>query len=274
MNTRKVTLLCLCIITLLIGGATTKYVWGGVSFHPQSVEIGLLALSANDKERGYAVPASGHSATDCTTDKLGNVTCPPPPTPPPPSPTPTPSPTPPPPVTSSSPTLSLELLSPATAYVGQVITLEWTSTNTDTCVASGAWSGGKATNNVEDITVTTSGTQTYVLECSGPGGPSAIDSVAVTTIEPMVMLSVNREIVRAGDSVEVRWNIEPWDLDPAAACTITGLTNEMIVVTSGTGRADSSAITNGRRITLSCVIFGYTYTDEEFVEVIPTVLEF
>jgi hypothetical protein len=72
-------------------------------------------------------------------------------------------------------------LTPGAVSVGGVsdVTLSWTSTNATGCAASGGWSGAQAASgsnvNVGALTQTT----TYNLICSGPGGPSAQQSVTV-----------------------------------------------------------------------------------------------
>jgi hypothetical protein len=58
------------------------------------------------------------------------------------------------------------------------VTLSWTSSNADYCVASGAWSGTKGTSGSESTENLTSGPKTYTLTCYGPGG-SASDSVTI-----------------------------------------------------------------------------------------------
>jgi hypothetical protein len=72
-------------------------------------------------------------------------------------------------------------------------TLSWTSTNADTCSASGSWSGIKSkigSSNYSGITV---GTFTYTLTCSNPIG-SASDSVTVIVYNPPIVdLKVNNQ---------------------------------------------------------------------------------
>jgi hypothetical protein len=75
------------------------------------------------------------------------------------------------------PTISLTL-SPASVAAGQSSTLTWSSTNATSCVASGAWSGSRGSSGNLVLTQTVSGTYTYNLNCSGPGG-SASGSVAL-----------------------------------------------------------------------------------------------
>jgi uncharacterized repeat protein (TIGR01451 family) len=84
-------------------------------------------------------------------------------------------------ITYPSPTVDLK----ANGYDGSItvpynssVTLSWTSSNADYCVASGAWSGIKGTSGSESTENLTSGPKTYTLTCYGPGG-SASDSVTI-----------------------------------------------------------------------------------------------
>jgi hypothetical protein len=70
-------------------------------------------------------------------------------------------------------------------------TLSWTSTNADTCIASGSWTGSKNRNNTRNYNGITIGTYTYTLTCTNPIG-SASDSVTVFVYNPpTVDLKVN-----------------------------------------------------------------------------------
>lgn len=71
----------------------------------------------------------------------------------------------------------------SSVLAGQPVTLTWSSTNATACIASGAWTGSKATSGNENVTVPL-GTNSYVLTCTGEGG-SASKSVGVTgTVSP------------------------------------------------------------------------------------------
>lgn len=70
-------------------------------------------------------------------------------------------------------------------------TLSWTSTNADTCTASGSWTGSQSPVGSVPYAGVTSGTYTYTLTCSNPIG-SASDSVSVVVYNPpAVDLKVN-----------------------------------------------------------------------------------
>ncbi len=73
-----------------------------------------------------------------------------------PTPTPTPAPT------------STFSANPTSIISGQSSTLSWSSTNANSCTASGGWSGAKATSGTQSISPTIS--TTYTLACTGGGG--------------------------------------------------------------------------------------------------------
>ena len=75
-----------------------------------------------------------------------------------------------------APTVTLSA-SPESITVGTSSVLTWSSTNADTCTASGAWSGTKSTSG--SVTVTPSATSTYTLSCTG-GGWTPSQSVTIT----------------------------------------------------------------------------------------------
>ena len=64
------------------------------------------------------------------------------------------------------------------AEVNTQVTLTWSSTNANSCTASGAWSGAKGTNGSQSVSVPQAGTNTYSLSCSNATG-SASNSASV-----------------------------------------------------------------------------------------------
>ena len=76
-----------------------------------------------------------------------------------------------------SPTVTLST-STESVEVNSEYTLTWSTTNADTCSASGDWSGDKATSGSETISESEIGNKTYTLSCSGSGGDKS-ESVEV-----------------------------------------------------------------------------------------------
>ena len=68
--------------------------------------------------------------------------------------------------------------SASSVQAGGKLTLTWSSTNADSCVASGGWSGSRATSGSETVGPLTANS-TFTLSCTGAGG-SHDASVAVT----------------------------------------------------------------------------------------------
>lgn len=59
---------------------------------------------------------------------------------------------------------------PNSIFQGQSSTLNWNSSYTTSCAASGAWSGAKAVSGSEIVIPSPPPSATYNLQCSGPGG--------------------------------------------------------------------------------------------------------
>jgi hypothetical protein len=76
------------------------------------------------------------------------------------------------------PTVSVAL-APASITTAQSAQLTWTATNANSCTASGAWSGARATSGTLPVSSTTAGSFTYTLDCSGAGG-SATGTATLT----------------------------------------------------------------------------------------------
>jgi hypothetical protein len=80
-----------------------------------------------------------------------------------------------------APTVTLAA-EPLDVIAGDSTRLTWSSTGASSCVASGQWSGAKATSGNESVgPVTTAGV--YTLSCTGPGGTAA-QSVSVSLRAP------------------------------------------------------------------------------------------
>src|SRR5262245_12135547 len=75
-----------------------------------------------------------------------------------------------------APTVQLQA-EPRDVNTGQTTTLTWSSTNADTCTASGGWSGTKSVSGSEEVGPVAADT-TFSLQCTGGGG-SASDNASV-----------------------------------------------------------------------------------------------
>ena len=76
--------------------------------------------------------------------------------------------------TTISPSASVNFSSNTySVLIGSEITLNWSSLNTSSCNASGAWSGSKGISGSEDIIILIPGNNIFTLTCSGTGGSSS-----------------------------------------------------------------------------------------------------
>lgn len=82
--------------------------------------------------------------------------------------------------TPSPPTMTFSAAADSVAMDGST-TLSWSSADTDSCLATNAWSGSKPTSGSES-TGPLSANSTYTLECSGPGGN--VSRTVTVSVEP------------------------------------------------------------------------------------------
>lgn len=81
-----------------------------------------------------------------------------------------------------SPTVTLAVSSES-IEVDSEFTLTWSTTDADSCAASGHWGGDKVTSGSESVTEVQIGTYTYTITCSGIGGEvSASVDVEITPL--------------------------------------------------------------------------------------------
>ncbi len=104
---------------------------------------------------------------------------------------------------------------PCTVPYNSNVTLSWSSSNADSCSASGAWSGSKPLSGSESQGPITS-TRTYTLTCSNVGG-STPDSVTVQnppnqTPLPTAVTVDEPDYCNVGPSATVRWTFTDPDL--------------------------------------------------------------
>jgi hypothetical protein len=116
------------------------------------------------------------------------------------------------------PTVSLSA-DPATIAAQGTTTLTWSTTNSDSCTASGDWTGQKPASGSEIIGPLTSNTS-YSITCSGAGGTSA-DSATVTIQgaqpAPAITISANPASINAGG-----FSVIDWSSSNADSCTAGG----------------------------------------------------
>ncbi len=141
---------------------------------------------------------------------------------------------------------------PTSLVLGNSTTLTWSSTNATACTASGAWSGTEATSGAQSVTPGATGTSSYALTCTGPGGSTtSTATISVTAPVPTVMIVINPTTITTGQSATLTWSSTN-----ATACTASGAWSG-IETTSGS-LSESPAATGTDVYTLSCTGSGGT----------------
>ena len=69
--------------------------------------------------------------------------------------------------------------SDSSVQINSKVTLTWNSTLATSCSAGGSWTGSKATSGSEEVTIASTGSNSFSLTCSGTGITSGTGSAAV-----------------------------------------------------------------------------------------------
>ncbi len=116
-------------------------------------------------------------------------------------------PPPPPPHVSLGPPIIVEIPDP--------LRVSWTSSNADSCSASGDWSGDKSTSGSETIKGTTSfadrGKYNFYLSCSGPGGTASDSTYADVIQVPRCVFTSEPENIILPQFSTLSWNCQYCD---------------------------------------------------------------
>lgn len=80
-------------------------------------------------------------------------------------------------------------ISPSSIPAGQSATLTWSSTNSSSCAASGAWTGSQPTSGSLGVSPAAPGTFTYTLSCSSSGSSAANASATLTVTPPPLAIT-------------------------------------------------------------------------------------
>lgn len=143
---------------------------------------------------------------------------------------------------------------------GSSTTITWSSTNATSCtVTPPGWTGTSGSQSTDPLT----SSQTYTLNCSGPGGNSAPESVTVSISAPPTADikadgSDSPISVDTGNSV-----IIDWTSTDTTTCTVTG-------GSGGSGTSGSftwTATTTNTTFSISCTGPGGTATDSVVVNI-------
>ena len=146
--------------------------------------------------------------------------------------------------TAATATVSLSA-APASIVLGQIATLTWSSTNSSSCVASGAWSGNPPTSGSSAQTPTAVGTITYTLTCSGSSAGNAAKSATVNVTAP-TSFTVTNLATDTGGTAALTTDanlVNPWGIGSGKTTTLWVANNGSDTATQfdGNGKAQPVA---------------------------------
>jgi uncharacterized repeat protein (TIGR01451 family) len=150
-------------------------------------------------------------------------------------------------------------------------TLTWTSSNANSCSASGDWSGAKAVSGSESTGNLTSA-KTYTITCTGAGG-SAVDSVTVNVgAEPVTPPASPTVDIKANNSdgpITISYNTAAalaWVSANADSCTAS---EDWSGTKSLSGSQSTGNLTSAKTYTITCTGSGGSAFDSVTVNVGP-----
>lgn len=107
----------------------------------------------------------------------------------------------------NTPTVTLNAAPMANVAYNGATVLTWSSTDANSCVASGGWSGNRARNNASGVTISNLTANTsFTLTCTGAGGTGASTvAVTVTPANPTLTFNANPTTVNQGQNTTLTW---------------------------------------------------------------------
>ena len=129
--------------------------------------------------------------------------------------------TPEPPVPGASITLSI---SDDQIYLGNTVTLTWSTSNASSCTASGSWSGSKALSGSETITPDSEGQKSYTLTCSNSAGTSTSKTVTTNVIGNSQGIVVGANYISSPTVIlDINSNYQSDDGEPSTSADSSGV---------------------------------------------------
>jgi hypothetical protein len=113
-------------------------------------------------------------------------------------------------------------ISPHALDLGGSAIATWSTSGATACRAGGAWSGAMALSNSLGATVgpiNASGTYTYSITCTGPGGVTAVDQTLTAGVvpAPVIQFQLTPAAIKPGNAATITWSTTN-----AASCTGIG----------------------------------------------------
>jgi hypothetical protein len=146
----------------------------------------------------------------------------------------------------AAPTVTLSA-NPAQITAGGASTLNWSSTNATSCVASGGWNGSRGTSGsaaVGPLSVSTA----FVLTCSGSGGSASTSTNVTVTATPApaptLTFSANPTSVAYNAGTTLSWS--------AANATSCSASGDWSGSRTTSGNSTQNGLTANRTYTLTC----------------------
>ena len=109
-------------------------------------------------------------------------------------------------------------------YIGESVTLTWSTTNATSCSASGSWSGSKPLSGSESITPDTDGSKSFTLTCSNSAGTSTSRTVSTDVIGNSQGVVVGANYISSPTVIlDINSNYQSDDGEPSTSADSSGV---------------------------------------------------
>ena len=109
-------------------------------------------------------------------------------------------------------------------YLGNTVTLTWTTSNASSCTASGSWSGSKALSGSETLTPDSEGQKNYTLTCSNSAGTSTSRTVSTNVIGNSQGVVVGANYISSPTVIlDINSNYQSDDGEPSSSADSSGV---------------------------------------------------
>ena len=145
-------------------------------------------------------------------------------------------------------------ISDDSVYIGNSLTLTWSTSNASSCSASGSWSGSKPLSGSETVTPDSEGQKSYTLTCSNSAGTSTSRTVSTNVIGNSQGVVVGANYISSSTVIlDINSNYQSDDDEPSVTTDSNGvfeLPNDPQDIISFGGSDNASGV-NLTNLTLS-----------------------
>ena len=112
-------------------------------------------------------------------------------------------------------------------------TIQWSSNNSTSCLATGDWSGTYGTSGTEVINISSAGTKNFILTCEGPGGSNNNSISLSLNTDPLYSYQWHLKNTGQTNFASLSEGTHDLNIEDVISSGITGLGTIIAIVDTG-----------------------------------------